>query len=172
MRDLPKGAEMNCEEFMEAMEGLPVEAPGAKTAAEWSALLPEDAREHSRECASCEAALEDFAETREALGELKMGLPEPGPWFTARVMGAIRAQEREIEEQRNSVWIYVRRLAPRLAAFAALLLVLGGTWALELRRAEDTRRQEMRPVEGLFESAPSAPLNDDIIASTYRGHRP
>lgn len=172
MRDLPKGAEMKCEEFLERLEGLPMKTPGTGTAEEWRALLAEDAREHSIACANCGTALEDLAETREALAQVKMGLPEPGPWFTARVMGRIREREREIEEQRNSVWMYVRRLAPRLAAIAAVLLVLGGTWALELQRAEHTRQQVRPAVEGLFENTPSAPMNDDIIASTYEERQP
>lgn len=173
MKDQPVGAEMmRCEEFLEALEGLPVETQGARTPGEWLAVLPEAAREHAVRCGSCEAALRDFAETREALAEMREGLAEPGPWFAARVMATIRARENEIEQQANSVWISVRRLAPRLAAFAAVLLVLGGTWAMELRRAEHRRQQEMRPAEGLFETTPSAPLNDDILARTYQEHQP
>ena len=30
----------------------------------------------------------------------------------------------------------------------------------------------MRPVEGLFEATPSAPVNDDIVASTHEGRQP
>jgi hypothetical protein len=172
MSDLPMGAVMKCEDFLETLEELPVNVPGAGGAAEWLALLPEAARGHVAQCASCEGAWQDFVETRSALTELKEGLPEPGPWFTARVMATIRAQENEIEERKNGVWISVRRLAPRLAAFAAVLLVLAGTWALELRRAENTRQREMRPVEGLFETAPSAQMNDDIVASTYEERQP
>jgi len=165
MKDRPIGAEVSCEQFLEEVEQLPLETPGTKKAGDWREMLPQEAREHAGRCASCEAALEDFAETREALGGMKASQVEPGPWFVSRVMATIRAQERENEEQTDGVWISVMKLAPRLAAFAVVLLVLGGTWALELRR-EHARQMEVRPAEGLFETAP-APLNDDIVASTY-----
>ena len=172
MSDRPIDALMKCEEFLETLEGLPVNVPGTGSAAEWLALLPEAARAHAAKCESCEGAWKDFCETRSALAELKEGLPEPGPWFAVRVMASIRAQEKEMEERTNAVWISVRRLAPRLVTFAAVLLVLAGTWALESRRAEDTRQRQMRPAEGLFEATPSAPVNDDIVASTYEERQP
>lgn len=166
MNDRPIGREMNCKVLLAELEELPVETPEAPAAGEWRRLLSETAREHLARCTGCQAALEDFADTREAMAEMKKGLPEPGPWFAARVMARIRAQENEIEEQVNGVWVNVMRLAPRLAAFAAVLLVLGGTWALQLRRADDAR-QKTRPAESLFESAPTTPANDDIVATIY-----
>lgn len=172
MSDGPIGV-VNCERFLEELEQLPAGLPGKATAGDWREMLPEEAREHATACAKCKAALEDFAETRQALAGMAESLPEPGQWFASRVMAKIRAQEQEMEEQANGVWISVRRLAPRLAAFAAVLLVLGGTWALELRRAEHAREQQRRPaVEGLFEATPSTPLNDDIIASTHEEQQP
>jgi len=57
-------------------------------------------------------------------------------------------------------------------AFCTVLLVLGGTWALEVRRAEEARQAEMRPVEGLFETTASTPLNDDILAVSHQEPRP
>jgi len=172
MNDSPVGVERNCEEFLELLEGLPLESPGVTTAAQWLAELPEGAQAHAAKCASCQAALEDFRETRVVLERMRKTLPQPPPWFAARVMATIRARENEIEEQRNSVWISVRRLAPRLAAFAGVVLVLGGTWAMELRRSEQRRQQDLRQVEGLFEAAPSTPLNDDVLAGTYEEHQP
>ena len=166
MNDRPIGAELSCEAFLAELEELPVEAPGAATAGDWRRLVSESAREHLPRCTNCQAALEDFADTREAMAEMKKSLPEPGPWFAARVMARIRAQEKEIEEQVNGVWVNVMRLAPRLAALAVVLLVVGGTWALQLRRADDARQKTMRPAESLFESAPTTPANDDIVATT------
>lgn len=79
-------------------------------------------------------------------------------------MNSIAAQEYETEERQEGFWIGVRRLAPRFVALATLLFMLGGTWAFQERRAANSRALEMGPVEGIFESAPSAPANDDIIA--------
>jgi hypothetical protein len=166
MTGLPKEVRMNCEEFVKELEALP---PGDRKGVAPTGPLGRmtgGARAHATECAVCKQALEDFLETREALAGMKAEAPEPGPWFTAKVMRAIGARENEIEESRNSVWFSVRRLAPRLAAFAAVLLVVGGTWAIGLRRAErQVRQPEMKAVEGLFETLPSAPVNDDIVAS-------
>jgi len=170
MKDRPM-VEFSCESFREQLERLPLEPPGSK-AGDWREILPQEAREHAAKCATCDAALGDFVETRQALGGMRSALPEPGPWFVSRVMAAIRAQEKEVREQAEGVWISVMRLAPRLSAFAAVLLVLGGTWVMELRRAEHVRQQQMRPAEGMFETAPSAPPNDDIIASTYEESQP
>ena len=116
--------------------------------------------------------VQSFVTTREALGAMKELLPEAGPWFTARVMAAVKATESELEAKKEGVWISVKRLAPRMVAFAALLLVLGGTWAMELRHAERSAQQsQMRQVEGLFEGVPG-PANDDIVASIGEGRQP
>jgi hypothetical protein len=167
MKEQPMGEEMKCEEFWEELERLPLEMPGSRTAEEWRANLPEIARTHAASCAECGAALEDFAETRGALGTVRERQPEPGPWFVARVMATIRA---EAEEQKNGVWVGVMKLAPKLAALAMLLLVLGGTWALQLRRAADQRNPKGQ-VEGIFEAAPSTAYNDDIVALGYEEQR-
>ena len=167
MSNRPKDAKENCDWFLNELEGLPTDGPGGTTPEELLKRMPEAAGEHARRCPSCEEGLRDFAETRKALVGMKAGMPEAGPWFTGRVMAAIEAQEAEIEEKRNEVWISVRRLAPRMVAIAAVLLMLAGTWALELRRAEQARGPEMRPAESLFEAAPSVPVSDDIIASKY-----
>lgn len=173
MSDRPRDNEKKCEWFLEQLEELPVESTEGTTPADWMGKLPTEAQEHAAQCASCEEALEDFAETRAALEGMKEGMPAAGPWFTARVMAAIRAKEEEIEEKKEGVWIGVRRLAPRLAVFAAVLLVAGGTWAFQVRRTEQARGTAMRPAESLFEATPSAPVNDDILvlASAREGNR-
>lgn len=159
-----------CEEVLNELEALKVDGT---TAAEVLPALTEVSRRHALECEQCQSVLDDFMTTREALAPMKASLPEAGPWFATRVMAAVKAAENEIEAKREGVWISVRRLAPRLVAFAALLLVLGGTWVMEERRRELTSGQaQVRQVEGLFESAPTAPQNDDIVAAAPEGVRP
>jgi len=172
MNQSPKDTKVNCEQFLSELEALPADRPGMAKPEELLTRIPEVAREHAARCTDCEEALQDFAETRRELEGMRKGLPEAGPWFTVRVMAAIRAKEAEMEEKSEGVWAGVRRLAPRLVAFAAVLLVLGGTWAIEVRQSEHARGPEMKPAESLFEAAPSAPLNDDIVASTYPGQKP
>jgi hypothetical protein len=166
MSDLRNETKMNCEGFLNELEGL---APGAGAGGSERELLvrmTESARTHAAECRECQKGLEEFAATREVLRQMKPGMPEPGPWFALRVMQVIAARENQIEEGRNNVWVSVRRLAPRLSAIAAVLLVVGGTWAMELRRSERHARQaEMNSSESLFEGSSGAPINDDIVAS-------
>jgi hypothetical protein len=171
MSEPQKNSKENCEWFLNAVEELPVGGPSGATPEELLTRMPVAAREHAVVCRNCEEALTDFAETRQALERMKAGLPDAGLWFPGRVMAAIRAQE-EIEEKKEGVWISVRRLAPRMVAFAAVLLLLGGSWAIQLRRADQIRGPEMRPAESLFEAAPSAPVNDDIVASVYMEQQP
>jgi len=166
MMELPKGEVMNCEWFLNALEDLPAGGSISATPEVLLSKLPVGASEHAPHCAECRAALEDFAETRQAfLGSASKGAV-PGPWFTARVMNAIASQEHEREERQEGFWIGVRRLAPRLVALATLLLMLGGTWAFQERRAH--RALEMGPAEGIFENVPSAPVNDDVIAGNFQ----
>ena len=170
MSDRPR--KMECEGFLEALETTRPEKGVEATPDVLLGLMNEATRCHAAACADCNAAVEEMSVTRRELARLSEGPREPGPWFTARVMGAIRAKENEIEEKKNGVWISVRRLAPRLVAFCTLLLVLGGTWALEVRKAEEARQAEMRPVESVFETGPSAPPNDDVLAISHQEPHP
>jgi hypothetical protein len=124
---------------------------------------------HQQVCADCRAALEDFLATRKALEPLSLPVAEAGPWFATRVMAAIRSRENEQEERRNGVWLGIRRLAPRLVALCGLVLVVGTTWAYQVRQDELARRLQISSGESIFESVP-APLNDDVMIGA--GERP
>jgi len=151
----------NCEKFRDALDALPVVGQAQRSAEEWRAELPVPEAEHFETCEGCRIALEEFAETRGALAEL--ALPEPGPWFAKRVMAAIDAKERE-EEATDGVWISVRRLAPRMVALSTLLLVLGGTWAMQ-ERSRELASAGGRGGDMVFDSsATSAPPDDGLSA--------
>lgn len=167
MKDLSKDAKVNCEMFLNELEEFTADGLSGAMPEQLRARMTEALRAHGARCTSCEEALQDFAETRKALEQMRTGLPEAGSWFTVRVMNAIAAEEEEIEEKKEGVWISVRRMAPRLVAFAAVLLVLGGSWAIEVRRADQAHRPAARPAESLFEGTPSTAINDDIVADTY-----
>ncbi len=151
-----------CRRFLEEMETVPVSDGREGTAELVLQRMSSDARGHAGVCRDCRAALEDLVDTRRALQPMSVPVAEAGPWFATRVMAAIRARENELEERRDGVWLGVRRLAPRLVALCALLLVLGTTWAYQVRQGELARRLERSPGESVFESVP-APLNDDVL---------
>ena len=152
----------NCRRFLDALEELPLSGGTRKSAEEWRAELPEAAEQHLGGCESCRTALEEFAETRNSLAGV--AVQEAGPWFTARVMAAINAREQEVEA-RDGVWISVRRLAPRLVALSALLLVLGGSWALELRKT-DGLNADRRVGDLVFDSSVAPVSYDDGLGMT------
>jgi hypothetical protein len=157
MGNLVNREEENCRRFRDALEELPLSGETRMSAEEWRAELPEAEEEHLGNCEACRTALEEFAETRNAL----LGIREPGagPWFTTRVMAVIAAREKE-EEARDGVWISVRKLAPRLVALSALLLLLGGSWALEQRKTEGTNT-ERRSGDMVFDSSIAPTWYDD-----------
>ncbi|HKM84235.1 MAG TPA: hypothetical protein VJY15_25160 [Candidatus Acidoferrum sp.] len=159
-----------CRRFLEELEGVAASDAGEAKAPAVLARMSNEARGHAEVCADCRLAVDDLAETRGALLPMSAAVAKPGPWFTARVMAAIRAREKELEERRDGVWLGVRRLAPRLVVLCAVLLVVGTTWAVQLRREDLTRRATLGSAESVFESVP-APLNDDVLV-VGQGERP
>jgi len=159
-----------CRRFLEELEGFSTSGAGEAAAPSVLAAMSSEARGHAEVCEDCRLAVGDLVETRKALLPMSTGVAEPGPWFVARVMAAIRAGENELEERSNSVWLGVRQLAPRLVALSAVLLVVGTTWAYQVRQDELARRAWLGSANSVFESVP-APMNDDVLAGA-QGDRP
>jgi hypothetical protein len=145
-----------CRSFRDALEELPVKGGARRSTEEGLAELPSQDAAHAGSCEACWGTLEEFAETRQALAG--MPLPEAGAWFTTRVMAAIVAREKE--EEADGVWISVRRLAPRLVAVSALLLVVGGSWAVQQTRRE-VAKADGRSGDMVFDSPAAATWYDD-----------
>lgn len=146
----------DCRSFRGALEELPVKGDTRISAEEWRSELTAEDAAHAGSCEACRQALEEFAETRNALAGMKA--PEAGPWFTARVMAAIAAREKE--EEADGVWISVRRLAPRLVVVSALLLVVGGSWAVQQTR-RDVATAEGRNGDIVVDSSATPASYDD-----------
>lgn len=162
MGNLGNREQENCRRFLDALEELPGSGEARMSVEEWRSELPMANEEHAGSCEACRSALEEFVETRNTL--LEMRTPQAGPWFTARVMAAIHAKEKE-EEAQDGVWISVRKLAPRLVAVSALLLVLGGSWALELRKSERTSA-DGRGGDMVFDSSVAPTWYDDGLGTS------
>ena len=152
----------NCRKLLEALDALATDRNIRMSAEQWRAELPPDEAEHAVVCDACRVAFEEFAETRNALAAMKV--EEAGPWFTARVMAAIAAKEGEDEAQ-DGVWINVRRLAPRLVAFSALLLVLGGGWALRQRSTDLATTDRRGTGDIVFDSSAGPASYDDGLGA-------
>ena len=159
-----------CGRFLEELEGVAVSDAKEVSAQTVVTQMSSQARGHAEVCAECRGAVEDLAETRRALLPMSTPVAEAGPWFAARVMAAIRAKENELDQRSNGVWLGVRRLAPRLVALCAVVLLVGTTWAYQVRQQDLARQLQLQPAESVFESVP-APLNDDVLVGA-QGERP
>jgi hypothetical protein len=154
-----------CQEFREELEALPLKNTQLVLDGLSPALL-----EHASGCAGCREAAEGLALTRAALQPLGELSPEPGPWFATRVMAAIAGRESEMDLS-DAVWVSIRRLAPRLVAVCALLLLLASTWTYQLRRVEIAGPPQAAANETVLEPGQSTPVNDDVLVNATEGHR-
>ena len=159
-----------CQEFREELEALPLKTSESEFATLLDGLSPAS-QQHASSCSECREAAEDLALTRAALQPLGELSPEPGPWFATRVMAAIAGRESELDLS-DAVWVSIRRLAPRLVAICALLLVLGSTWTYQLRRVEIAGQPpQVASNETVLEPSQPAPLNDDVLINATEGYR-
>jgi hypothetical protein len=170
MQSLPKQESSGCQEFREELEATPLgENRGSELRMALEQMTPAS-REHASRCVECRQAAEDLALMRSVLRPLGEVSAEPGPWFSAQVMTAITGRQAEMD-LRDGVWISVRRLAPRLVAVSALLLVLASTWTYQLRRTDVPGVPQAAASDTVLEPGGAAPLNDDVLISASEGHR-
>jgi hypothetical protein len=163
MSNQPDNLRAECCRFRNELEDLPAVGEAEVSESAVLACLPEASRGHAHTCAVCADHLANLVITRRALRPLAAA-PEVGPWFSARVLAAIKSRENELQERREGVWVSIRRLAPRLVGFCALLLILGGTWAFQLRQSDLAKQREGESVETVFEtSGPRTPFNDEVL---------
>jgi hypothetical protein len=158
-----------CQEFREELDALPLKENEGSELQVFLGELSPASREHTALCAECREAAEDVALTRSVLRPLGEVSLEPGPWFATRVMAAIAGRESELD-LRDAVWVSIRRLAPRLVAVCALLLVLASTWTYQLRRME-LATPPQGSSETVLEPGQAPPLNDDVLINAGEGHR-
>jgi hypothetical protein len=100
-------------------------------------------------------------EVQALLRGLEARRAEPGPFFANRVLAAIASQEAELG-RRARAWAAVPTFASRLAAIAALLLVMAGTWLYT-----GSRRSTVA-TSGIFEdsaAAASSTSQDDVFVA-------
>lgn len=167
----PNRESSRCQEFREELEALPwKEDTGSDLQIIMMEGMSPTSRGHATVCADCREAADDVALTRRVLRPLGEVSAEPGPWFATRVAAAIAGRESEMD-LRDAVWISIRKLAPRLVAVCALLLVLASTWTYQLRQMEIAGRTQAGTSDTVLEPGQTTPLNDDVLISATEGHR-
>lgn len=155
----------SCRSFARELESLSPEALPSASAADPRSLLSSEARAHAQSCPACSQALSDRLAVRALLQPVAAFSPQPGPWFSARVMGAIAARQKEAD-QRDVVWRTVRSLAPRVVAASMFVLLVLGGWAYQSRRDTLARAQATHPYDTIFEQGTDGAYSDDVLAST------
>jgi predicted anti-sigma-YlaC factor YlaD len=100
-------------------------ADAANVAAErgGAPVLTAELSAHVSNCERCRAALDAIAPSRALLRSGVQRVAAPGPFFAARVMAAIRAEEERLATQRNVFWRPLEHLAARLAIVSAMVVM-------------------------------------------------
>jgi hypothetical protein len=163
MWNLLKKSGKECGRIQDSLEEAAAKSSNAGRVEELIAGLPVAAREHIAGCDACREAALDLVATKELFKGVAGATEEARPWFAARVMAAIVAQERELAE-RMSAWSEFPRFASRLALLSAVLLLAGTTWFYEKGVRAPSNPSNGTTQESIFE--PSQQTNqDDILIS-------
>ena len=163
MWNLLSKSDKECGRIQDSLEKAAAESPSAGTVEELIAGLPAAARGHIDGCGDCREAALDLVATKGLFKGVAGSTEEARPWFAARVMAAIVAQERELAD-RMSAWSEFPRFASRLALLSAVLLLAGTTWFYEKGVRAPSNPSNGGTQESIFE--PSQQTNqDDILIS-------
>lgn len=153
----------DCKKLRGALEEV---AAGPRSATSVEALMSElsaEERGHVEACSDCRQAVQELVATKELFRDVASYADEERPWFTARVMAAISARERDISAK-LSTWTEFSRFAPRFAWVTAILLLAGTTWFYERVVRAPVHEFNGTPQESIFE-APQQTSQDDVLVS-------
>jgi hypothetical protein len=165
MSSLLNRQEDECSRLRGFLEDVAATRRDAVSAEEFEELLPAGSRSHFAVCRDCQEAAQDLLAVRQILKTAPRTCVEAGPWFAGRVMAAIAAREKEVEEAART-WLVLPRFAARWAVISGALLLIASTLLYE----SPSRRQASQPAaptasEYLFET-PQPPANqDDVLIS-------
>lgn len=136
----------------------------------YASLSPEQ-QGHLRGCSDCQAALQDFADSRVLLHALRDRQTTTPPFFAKRVMAMIASCEGDLERAARA-WAFVPKLASRFAGVATVLLLVGGAWVYEgsLHKSTSPLARTVQPAAEagtqLFEDNVAVPANrDEVLVS-------
>ena len=155
----------DCSRFRILLEDFASTRPGARTVEELTEGMADDIAVHFQKCSGCQEAAQDLIAARQIVREAALPAGEPAPWFAGRVMAAIAAREKELEEAART-WLVVPRFASRLALVSAALLLIASTWLYKRPGPSTTTAPAATAApEYLFET-PTPPMSqDDVLIS-------
>lgn len=154
-----------CRKLRDLLEDSSAARPRAVSIEELSQDWPATVRAHFTSCANCQEAANDLLATREIFKGVTPGFATERPWFAARVMAAISAQERELTEI-TSTWLAVPKFASRLALASGAILLIASTWLYERPLpAPNLQASAAAAQESLFEGS-SSMNQDDVLVNT------
>jgi hypothetical protein len=156
-----------CEVFLDAAENVAVRSSGTLTCENLLDEIPAKFRSHLQDCEACAQTIDDLVTTRNSMQEHGAPATFDTPWFAARVMARISAEERMPAGQ-DAVWSVLPRLASRFAGIAVIIIVMTGGWLMR-QPAEGPGSQNT--MESLFDTSPAPVTNDDVLISVLEKAR-
>ncbi len=165
MWNLLKKNKGECGQLRDSLEGSAAARRDFGNLEELIACLPLAQRDHIAACGTCrEAALDVLASRKMFKGVAARG-EEAGPWFAARVMRAIAAQEQKLSLA-VSPWTAVPRFAARLTWAAAIVLLGASAWLYERPAPAPVRQPASASSQEYLFEPPAPPINqDDVLIS-------
>ena len=164
MRNLLNRHEDECGRLRGFLEDAAAERPEATGVKDFLELLPPEVRPHFEVCRDCQLAAEDLLTVRKILKTSPPAAAEAGPWFAGRVMAAIAAREKELEEAAR-IWLVLPRFASRLALVSAGLLLISSAWLYERPSFSKKAQSDSANSEYLFEPPQPPVSQDDVLVS-------
>jgi hypothetical protein len=140
---------------------------GLETTGAGTTTLPASLQEHLADCADCRRAADELFLSRALLRKMPTRPIAPGPWFAGRVMAAIAAREANLERSLEA-WTVVPKFAARLSWISALALLVASSWLYQPKPTPRIGNGNESGVESLFDVAPAAASQDDVLISFER----
>lgn len=157
----------DCAICLDAVEAASQRRPEAFAREELLVELPPNLLEHVESCKACAIHIDNLLTTRNILRGYAPPANFDAPWFAARVMAMISAEER-VRAGQEAVWRVLPRLASRLAGVAALVLILAGGWLIK-RPVESAT--EVAATESLFDTSQTQVTHEDVLGSVLEKAR-
>lgn len=135
--------------------------------------LSADLAAHVSNCARCSEKLDAMALSRSLLRSGLEPAAQPGPYFIARVMAAIRAEEGRRSDESLVFWRPLEHLAARMAMAAAMVVMLLSfyAYAYVLPQSRVDEVSQNQPVELVpHQQADAQPqTKDEVLMSLVEG---